>query len=129
MRVNAITVKPFKNQQLDQRQARASSTNRTEPEWENVTTISETVGKGDPRVRCNHCLKEYNGGFIRIRGRLLANPKSGVSMCYKCPPAVRSMLAGKEETAAAEKKHMAQLQQASAAADAGGLPAGLCSRP
>ena len=91
--------------------------------WENVTTISEAVGKGDPRVRCNHCLKEYNGGFIRIRGRLLANPKSGVSMCYKCPPAVRSMLAGKEETAAAENKRKAQLQQASAAADAGGQPA------
>ena len=39
------------------------------------------------------------------------------------PTAVRSMLAGKEETAAAEKNRKAQLQQASAAADFGGLPA------
>ena len=62
--------------------------NRTEPEWENVAIISEAVGKGDPRVRCNHCLKEYNGGCTRIRGHLLANPKSGVSMCDKCPPAL-----------------------------------------
>ena len=54
-------------------------------------------------------------------GCLLAHPKSGVSMCDKCPPAVRSMLAGKEEAAAAEKKRKAQLQQA--AAGAGGLPA------
>ena len=69
---------------------------RTEPAWENVTTISEAVGKGQVQP---------------------------VSMCDKCPPAVRSMLAGKEETAAAEKKHMAQLQQASAAADAGRLSA------
>ena len=66
---------------------------------------------------------------LESEGAYLPTPKQGVSMCDKCPPAVRSMLAGKEETAAAENKRKAQLQQASAAADAGGLPAGLCSRP
>ena len=92
MRVNATTIKPFKHQRLDQRftvckrerprprsmfLAPKAPKAPTKPEWENVTTISEAVGKGDPRVRCNHCLKEYNGGCIGIRGRLLANPKTG----------------------------------------------------
>ena len=49
----------------------------------------------------------------------LAKPKSGVSTCDKFPPAVRSMLAGKEEAAEA---------QGSAAA-AEGYRQGLCSRP
>ena len=97
--------------------------------WENVTTISEAVGKGDPRVRCNHCLKEYKGGCIRIRGRLLANPKSGVSMCDKCPPAVRSMLAGKEETAAAEKSARLSCSWPRLLPMPGGCRQGLCSRP
>ena len=38
-------------------------------------------------------------------------------------------MAGKQEVADTENKRKAQLQEASAAADAGGLPAGLCSRP
>ena len=93
------------------------------PEWEIATINSSAVGKGDPRVRCNHCLKEYDSGCTRIRGHLLTNPKSGVSMCDKCPPAVRSMMAGKEEEAAAEKKASCKAQMQEASAAAGGLPA------
>ena len=126
MRVNAITVKPFKNQRLDhcKRERAPCFYGPKVPRGPNLRgKILLPSQRLWARVRCNHFLKEYNGGCIRVRGRLLANPKSGVCMCDKCPPAVRSMLAGKEETAAAEKKHKAQLLQASAAADAWGLPA------
>ena len=75
---------------------------RTEPAWENVTTISEAVGKGQVQP---------------------------VSMCDKCPPAVRSMLAGKEETAAAEKSARLSCSWPRLLPMPGGCRQGLCSRP
>jgi hypothetical protein len=80
------------------------------PEWKHVKVV-EAKPKGDSKLLCAHCQKEFWGGAVRIRAHLLGNnPVAGVAKCPSTPQAVIDELTALEKAKVDSQKKKRSLE-------------------